>query len=219
MSHYYSNVIAPASVFISLLIGLYCYKALNRNFRILVAFLGVSITATIIGHMSVYFFHNSIISNNLYTLCEFPVLASFYYLQFTSKKMKKAIMIMTIAFVMMCICLMVIYYDVNKFDDYSTSIESLLLIFLSLALTNRRNQSLTVLKKWENEPVNWFNTGILLYFSGSFFVFLLINYFLNDLSLYYLAWNAHATFSICLNILFAIGFYKAKKDQEAIIVA
>lgn len=220
MSHYYNFIIAPASTLIALIVGLSQYQLLNRGYRTLVFFLGLSVVASIVGRLFAFLFHNSVIVNNIYTLFEFPVLASFFYYRLSSSlKMRRIIIIMIIAFSLMCISLMVTSYGTNRFDDYSTSTESLLLIFLSLVLSNSQNQSLAVFKRWGNEPVNWFNTGILLYFSGSLFVFLLINNFLFNESLYYIAWNAYTTFSICMNVLFTIGFYKIKKEQEAVVAA
>jgi predicted membrane protein len=219
MSNFYNYVIAPASTLIPLTIGAIRYKLLNTGSRILIAFLSLSVIASVLTRLFAYLFHNNIIVNNLYTLLEFPLLACFYYFHFPSSKMRKVTLIMILAFMLVCIYLIIIYYNVNRFDDYSTSTESLLLIFLSLALTNSRNNSLNVSNRWDEEPVNWFNTGILLQFSGSLFIFLLMNYFLYDQSHFYIAWNALVTFSICMNVLFSIGFYKIKKEQEAVVVA
>lgn len=218
MSNYYNYIIAPTSTLIPLVIGAVRYKLLNVGCRILIAFLSLSVIGSILTRLFAYLFHNNIIINDLYTLLEFPLLAGFYYFHFSSLKMRNVILIMILAFMIVCVYFMVIYYSANRFDDYSTSIESLLLIFLSLALTTSRSNSLNVSNRWDEEPVNWFNTGILLHFSGSLFIFLLMNYFLYDQSHFYIAWNALVTFSICMNVLFAIGFYKVKKEQETVVV-
>ncbi len=219
MSNYYNYIIAPASTLIPLTIGVMRYKFLNTGCRILIAFLSLSVIASVLARLFAYLFHNNIIINNLYTLFEFPVLAGFYHFHFSSSKMRKGILVMVFFFILLCVYTMIIYYDVNRFDDYPTSVESLFLIFLGLVFVKSRNNSLNVSNRWDEEPVNWFNTGILLQFSGSIFIFLLMNYFLYDQSHFYIAWNALVTFSICMNVLFSIGFYKIKKEQEAVVAA
>lgn len=219
MSNYYYYIIAPASTLIPLTIGVMRYKFLNKGCRILIAFLSLSVIASVLTRLFAYLFHNNIIINNLYTLFEFPVLAGFYYFHFSSSKMRKGILVMVFSFILLCVYTMIIYYNVNRFDDYPTSVESLFLIFLSLALVNSRNNSLNVSKRWDEEPVNWFNTGILLQFSGSIFIFLLMNYFLFDQSHFYIVWNVLVTFSVCMNVLFSIGFYKIKRQQDIVVVS
>lgn len=211
MSHLYNYIIAPASVSIPLLLGVRRYKLLNISCRFLIGFLSFSLIGSVLGKLSAYFFHTNILINELYTLGEFPLLAGFYYFQFASSNMRKLILCSIIAFIALCIGLMIVFNNVNRFDDYSSSTEALLLIFLGSAMVGRQNNSMMGLTKWEDESVNWFNTGILLYFSGSLFVFLLLNYFIYTPSVLSIVWNIHATFLIMLSILFTVGFNKVKE--------
>lgn len=124
---------------------------------------------------------------------------------------------MTLLFTIFSICLIVVFIGVVRYDDYAPSVESLLLIFLSIVLFNKNNDSLSNTAAWHKNPLNWFNTGILLYFSGSLFIFLLINYVANPYSLLFrVVWNIQLTFLLMLSLLFAVGFCKIKKERDTI---
>jgi hypothetical protein len=214
MFYFYSNYIAPASVIIPLAIGLCCYKKTNIGHRFLLSMLGFSALTTIIGKIFAIIFHNNIIVNQIYTVGEFLFLAGFYYCQFQSTIMKRVILTMIIVFSIFAIYLIVIFIGVIRFDDYAPSVESILIIFLSIALFNGSNDSLLRTTAWHQDPTNWFNTGILLYFSGSLFIFLLSNYVTDPKTLIYaIVWNVQITFLLLLSLLFAIGFYKVEKAK------
>jgi len=59
----------------------------------------------------------------------------------------------------------------------------------------------------EELPIFWFNTAILVYFSGSFFTYLLSSEILTNTSL---TWTLHNISNILKNLLFAIGLWKAR---------
>jgi hypothetical protein len=215
MYELYTSYLTPASVLIPLVIGLCYYSVLGTSYRFLIAYLSFSVLASILGIVFAYVFHNNLIVNRIYTIGEFILLSGFYYHQFSSLTLRKCILIMMIAFTALCIYLMVIFAHVSRFDDYSTSTESLLVIFLSLALTVSHNNS-SLARKWQSESINWFNTGILLYFSGALFIFLTFNYMWSLPLLRHIAWVIHDTLLLLLSVIFTIGFYKVKKEQESI---
>jgi hypothetical protein len=215
----YTSYLTPASVLIPLIIGIRYYKVLDTSCRFLISFLSFSVLSSILGLVFAFIFHNNLIINRLYTIGEFILLSSFYYHQFSSSTIRRSIIVTAFAFTALCIYLMLVFADVARFDDYSTSTESLLLIILSLTLTINRSNSLPEAKRWESEPVNWFNAGILLYFSGSLFVFLTFNYLWLLSSIRHIAWTIHDTLLILLSLSFTIGFYKIKKEQEAVVAA
>jgi hypothetical protein len=70
-------------------------------------------------------------------------------------------------------------------------------------------------KPWENIPNNWIVTGLMLFFAGTFFLFLLPKYIIvigaTDKKAWNLVWNANATLVLIEYLLMAIGFIKCKK--------
>lgn len=141
MPHIYSNYIAPASVLIPLVIGLGVYKKVNTIHRFLLAMLGFSALSTILARVFAYLYHNNLIIVQSYTVGEFLLLAGFYYCQFQSLLMRRVIIAMAILFSILTIYLIIIFIGVIRFDDYAPSIESLLIIILSIALFNKNNDT------------------------------------------------------------------------------
>ena len=62
-------------------------------------------------------------------------------------------------------------------------------------------------------PNNWIVTGLMLYFAGAFFLFLLANYTLAGANRHArnIIWDAHATLVLIMYLLMAVGFMKCKK--------
>ncbi len=217
MSNLYTNYIAPGSVLVPLAIGIWRYRETNTGHRFLLCMLAFSALSTITAKIFAVLYHNNIIVNQIYTVGEFLFLAGFFYFQFQSIFIKRIIIAMTLLFTIFSICLIVVFIGVVRYDDYAPSVESLLLIFLSIVLFNKNNDSLSNTAAWHKNPLNWFNTGILLYFSGSLFIFLLINYVANPYSLLFrVVWNIQLTFLLMLSLLFAVGFCKIKKERDTI---
>jgi len=214
MFYFYADYIAPASVLVPLIIGLNRYKKTSIGHRFLLCMLAFSALTTIIARVFAYVYRNNLIVIQSYTVGEFLFLAGFYYCQFQSKVMKRIIIVLLTLFSIFTIYLIVIFIGVIRFDDYAPSGESILLIFLSIALFNKNNESLSRIAIWHQDPINWFNTGILLYFSGSLFIFLLSNYITDPKTMVYqIVWNIQITFLVLLSLLFAIGFYKIKSEK------
>jgi hypothetical protein len=125
--------------------------------------------------------------------------------------MRKVISSLIALFTLFSVSMLLVYYKSVQFDDYTTSLESLLVIFLGVSFIFSDHGSASISKSWAHHPANWFNTGILLYFSGALFIFLLTNYMIAEsLSLYDSFWDIHATLFLGLNLLFSIGFLKVK---------
>lgn len=210
MSHFYNFYIAPSTAFIPLIIGIRRQRRLCISYRFLLAFLVLSITSSILMRVFAYVFHDNSVILKLYTIGEFPLLAIFYYWQFDSLKMRRIIVTTIVLFAAISSILFGVSFKSVPFDDYSTSLESLLIIFLGISLIYKNGDLSATSKSWGYYPTNWFNTGILLYFSGSLFIFLLTNYILIDNNAVYLImWDVNATLFVLLNLFLSIGFLKA----------
>lgn len=209
MSHIYSSYIAPLSALVPLTIGITRHYRLCISFRFLLAFLALSVMSTVLMRLFAYVYHNNMIIVKSYTVGEFPLLAAFYYWQFSSSTMRRIIASIIFLFTTLSVSLLIYSFRDVQFDDYTTSLESILIIFFGISLIFNNDGLSKTLKKWSYYSINWFNTGILLYFSGSLFIFLLTNYTLfGDYKVYSFIWDIHASFFLFLSVLFSIGFLK-----------
>lgn len=98
----------------------------------------------------------------------------------------------------------------NTLDEISTTTEAILFIIYSLGtffymLQNPGQQSIFTV------PLFWFNTAILLYFSGNLFLFLFTNYLVaHSGENFYELWGIHSVLNIIFYILISVGFWKTK---------
>lgn len=208
----YIRYIVPASVLVPLTLGLYRFNTINKSYRFLVAFLAFSAFSSILARIFAIFYHNNTVVIKSYTVGEFFLLAGFYYCKIKSRGMQCVIVVLTAMFTLFSIALILIFFSSDQFDDYSTTLESLLMIFFGLVLINNESSTSTIVNAWGQNSTNWFNTGILLYFSGSLFIFLLANYIPDPSSLIFkIAWIMHATFLLLLSVLFTKGFLLVSK--------
>ncbi|WP_342645239.1 hypothetical protein [Mucilaginibacter sp. CSA2-8R] len=214
MFHIFKIYFVPASVLIPLAIGLLRYKALNKSYRFLIAFLSFSALSSMIARVFAYVYHNNLIIIQSYTVGEFLFLSGFYYRQFNSLILKRIITAFVLLFVPFASYFIIHYADKIHYDDYGASIETLLIILLGIILINNNSSSSQKSESWALNPTNWFNTGILLYFSGSMFLFLFANINVDGNSLIYnITSIMHATLLTLLSVLFTVGFLKIKNGQ------
>jgi hypothetical protein len=57
---------------------------------------------------------------------------------------------------------------------------------------------------------SWINAGLLIYFGGSFFLFLSANQVLENFFMNTVFWNIHATLVLLMYSLFTTGLFHAK---------
>jgi len=150
-----------------------------------------------------YIFH-------LFSVFEFSLISLFYY-RFFNRYFKAPIIIV---FIFVFFAIAYIDYRINGFnsvDDFSISVEAIILTFYSLFLFYYILKNLL----FENllaAPVFWINAGIIIYFSGNLILFVFSSYlFETEPERYHMVWySIHSTINILLNILFGIGFWKTK---------
>ncbi|MEM6522449.1 MAG: hypothetical protein AAF693_01600 [Bacteroidota bacterium] len=97
-------------------------------------------------------------------------------------------------------------FELGEFNSYSRSLESLVMIFLCCLLFYRfysKEEDIFL----DKSPLFWFNIAILVYFSGSFFSFLLSKLILKD---QLASWAIHNISNIFKNLIIAIGLWKVK---------
>ena len=98
----------------------------------------------------------------------------------------------------------------ETFNTYARSLEGLLVILLCLIWCYRTLLEMKI-RRLEQDPVFWVNTGFLLYFSGTVLLFAFSNYIVGinrALNLY--IWAFHALFSLLLYFFITIGLWKAQ---------
>lgn len=155
------------------------------------------------GYSNLYIYH-------YFTVIEFAFISLFYALFF-----KKYFNTMFIYFLIPAF-LGVAYTDykingLNSMDNFSTSVESIILIFYSLFFFYYVLKNL-VLENLLSTPVFWLNTAILFYFSGNMILFVFSNHMAKtDNAKYIILWAIiHTFFNVIYNTLLSLGFWKVR---------
>lgn len=94
------------------------------------------------------------------------------------------------------------------FNAYIRALEGLILISLALLYFYKLLKDLKI-QRIEREPVFWVSLGVLLYFSGSLFLFLISNVLNQEATktLSMTIWGIHSFLNIMLNIILAIALW------------
>jgi len=199
------------SACIPLIVGFIFKKRLKPNFTVLLylVFVGLFTEITAIFYHK-YFYYNNLVVSRFFTVAEFVILSIFFIK--TLSPSKTALFIKVFIFVFLGVTLLDLYvHGIEAPDNFASSTESILLMVYSLFTFFYIMQN-PVYANILSDPLFWFNTAILVYFSGTFFFFIFNGYIVsNNIHLGIFAINA--VLNIIFNLLLATGFWKTKHSQ------
>lgn len=156
-----------------------------------------------------------IIILSVFTLFEFLFFSLYFYLSFKSNKKKSIIKLSTIVFTIIVITnLYLNIRDSNKetFDSIPISISAITLIIYSIfyLFDKMQNPEIGFIYSTSNF---WIVVGIMIYFSGTFFLFLQYSTLSNQEQESF--WIINLICIILKNIFFAIAFYLPKEKEDS----
>lgn len=198
---------STALTFISFIIGCYYLKTIKNISFILFVLVSFAVLFDIIGFYSKSIAINNLIIFRFYTLIEFGLIASFYIKFYKQYFTIKYYYIIYILITLICF----IDYLLNGYkvmDSFSATSESFIFMFAALAsfyfiMRNLITENIIQL------PFFWFNSGILIYFSGNILLFIFSNTLQQEV--YFILWAIiHSLMNIVYNTFISIGFIKTK---------
>ncbi len=208
----FNSIFAPLSILLPLIIGLYKFKVLSFSAKIiwwnLILTAIINTTAVIIAKV---FHSNNLPLVHLFTVIETIMLIWFYKRLLEIKVSSKWYSILQIAFILICIANTVFFQNIHTYCSYTRSVESI--ICMLFALNYFAKIASTDIKALKDAGF-YFNTGIFLYFSGAFMLFVFSNFLAVKLTKtdFLIIWNIHACLFVLMYIFFAIGFSLNKKN-------
>ena len=211
MTIVYLDYVVPGSILLPIAILLPKLKDVPAYIKLLFYSLVIS---AIINTICIMMARNGI--PNLWMIHIQTILESFLLLWFFEYVIKKkvtlkVIQVLRIGFPLFCVFNLLFIQGIHSFPSYTRPFEAI--IFIALCMIYWWQES-DENNRWTTIPANWFVTGLLLYFSGAFFIFLFSNYLAGyvSYSVMIIAWYTHATLIMLMYILVAIGFLKWKKQ-------
>lgn len=154
---------------------------------------------------------NTMPFSHLYSLVSFILLCLFF--QSISNGYIKKIWFSAIMVFYLVFCLVNIFYfqGIYVYPSIQFSVLAIVMVTFSILYFHKIMVEAKI-RQLRKEPLIWINTGILIYYSGNLFYYILFNLFL-DYSPEFL--RSIGIYFIFLNALFyfliAVGFYKTEK--------
>ncbi len=203
-------MVVPASVVIPFIPAVTRYSVFPRELKILSWFLLIDFVANGINSLLAFNVINNMPVMHAYTFVEFSILAIFYRAVFSDKKMSRVINWLIPSFFAVCILNVLFFQNIFTFCTYTKSIEALIMAIFAIILFMRDLDSIGRDKN-VNAVLAYANTGILIYFSGSFVWFAVCNLVPGGSVFRFNMWLLHATLVVVFYILTAITLWKYKK--------
>jgi len=202
----------PSSVLLPIIFAFTNYKKLDKSGIIILYYLLLSGVISILAEVAERMFHNNLPLLHFYTLAELLILVEFYKRLEVVKSNTAFLTGVQVFFTVFCIANVIFWQHIKTYPSYSLSLDALILMLLSVIFYAKILNAILDTKT-TNIPSFWFNSGIFLYFSGSFFLFIFSNFINLNLSgtAWNIIWNLHALFVFIMYILFTVGFIKCKK--------
>jgi hypothetical protein len=207
------NFFIPSFVLVPIAASCINYKALTKAFKLLCYYFLSSLLVNIITTVLAYYHVSNLFFFHLFTPVEAVFLLLFFKHVFTAPNITKIIQLLIIVFPTYCLVNFIFLQNSNVFNTYTHPLEAILFIALCVYYFFHKSKHEELEATWTSFPLNWVISGLLLYFSSAFFLYIFSNFLISNYStqvnLY--IWNIHGALIILMNLLCAIGFYKCKK--------
>jgi len=204
----YIAQISVFATFLTLIVALLKHKTLTKEMRVLFLYVciaaGIEIFSLILTNLNIqhlYLF-------NLFTIAECTILSLFYQKIFSLKKYSTLILFLLACFYGLFIYDYFFLHGGHNMNVLSIMAESFILIGFSLFYFYSLAKKMEYVNVLSN-PLFWVNSSILIYFSGSLFLFIFSNYILKEPDSR--LWTIHAILNIVYNTLLIIAFWKTSK--------
>lgn len=210
MRDFIIGALAPLSVLIPIFIAIRRYEMLDNAMKTVLIYLvaggltsAITLALSYSGLNNMPFFH-------LFTMIEFVLLFLFFYYALPGDRLFIIVTLVIPGFLLVCLADILLVENINSYNRNTRTLESFLVSFFSLRL----------FYKLLNRPdlpgntargIIWINSGILLYFSGSFMLFIFSRIMARDFFFYEIGWVLHGLLLMLMYVLFAKGFSQYKK--------
>ncbi len=207
---FYIGIASSSVCLIPFIIILINFKTINKHLIPLLWLLIINIVVEIVNVIFAQLGLNNQYIFHYFTVAEFTLISLFYSLFFSNYFSTWLIKILIPVFFILA------YIDsringLNTVNNFSASVESIILIFYSLFFFYYVLNNL-IFENLLSTPVFWLNTAILFYFSGNLILFVFSNHMERIDSIKYgILWSViHTFFNVIYNVFLSLGFWKAK---------
>lgn len=211
-SKFFMSVFVPYSILLPVLIGAVKYRVLPRSAVIIWYYLLLSGVVSLLAYIIGRVMHlNNLWLIHLYTALEVIFFCWFYKNILQAAKKARFYWILPVVFVLLCIINALFFQSIHTYSSYTRSVEAIICIIFALNYFARL-ATMDTGKKVFTMPEFYFNSGIFLYFSVAFMLFVFSNFIINSSSyIYNVLWVIHAALVLCMYLFFSAGLILCKK--------
>lgn len=157
---------------VSCLVVLYDWRNQFSVIRYFSFFIFLNLITEIVAKIFQYYGENNLPLLHLYTFGEFVLISLFYFYLFKRKNIARRFLLLLIPVVSILIILNSIYLQsIFGFNSYAKTMVQLIIISYSLYYFFKQPANILE-EQINNRPLLLINTAILIYYSGSLFVFM-----------------------------------------------
>lgn len=208
---FYTSYLGPVP---ALLAGIYAFHHLRGGLKWIFWFTVFGTLSQWASKLVVLLGYYNIGMLHFYVPIEFFLLSMAYVRLLEGFIQKRILYAVMTVFLLFCLIYSLIVFDFNTYHSFVRAISGILLSCYAILLYMKMLNDLKIVSL-RREPLVWINTSIFLYFSGSFFVFMTFNAFLNQSwALSKSAFRINVFLGSVFYILIAAGFLIAVKNNR-----
>ncbi len=196
--------LSALSVLFPIYVSLSRYNGYDRLGRSLVSFLYVSALFDLAGLTTFHYKVNNLPLFHLFTLIELLFFGWLYAQAFEQIWLSNIVNGLTVLVAAFIVYKALLPDGMWRFNSVSKTAESVYLIVLSLLLFRQLLLQREVMFL-DRHPLFWLNSGVLLYFAGNLFVFMLQHAIAGSAQKGYVYGIVHSGINILANLLFGIA--------------
>ncbi|PZR38985.1 MAG: hypothetical protein DI538_08035 [Azospira oryzae] len=209
------NQISVIPVFITVIYSIYIYKSLGKELKSFSWFLIISGIIQFISSALWYARTNNLPLLHIYVAVGFFLIAYFYIQVLDEFINKKIIWIILLLFLTFSVLNSIFIQPILTFASYSLTVESILIIILSLSTYIMLLDDIVRDKlKGLSKSLNWINSGLFIYYSSNLLIFYfgdtITHTFSKEISRY--TWVLHSFFSVIMYCCFFVGLWYRPKN-------
>jgi hypothetical protein len=202
------------SVLIPLVIAILHFNKISGDLKPLCLVLLISLASDLISLIFIQFSLNTYFILNIYLVAQFSLLAWTFRNQLPDHRVADIIIIV---FIIFCLVNITLFQGPWIFNSVSNVIACLILIVLCLFYFYRLMNDLPIVHV-QHLPMFWIAFGVLTYYAGNFFLFLVKNYLMyGESGSHRLMWILHNLLNITKNLLFAIALWQSYRRVRSSI--
>jgi hypothetical protein len=200
------------SILLPILIALFDLKRTWTDLRLLCLILILSLASDLLSLLFIRYSINTYIVGNIYLITQFAVLALMFRKNLPYRLGVDTLLILA---TLLCIVNLTNFQGPWIFNSFSNVVASLALIGLCMFYFYRLINDLPIVHI-QHLPMLWITFGVLTYYAGNFFLFLVNNYLtLGVFGSQPIMWILHNLLNIIKNVLFAIALWQTYRRVKS----